>query len=389
MKEKTKLVASGRPRKRPFHPVNPAVERASTYLFPTYDDYIEGGRKIIYGRLGGPTHRALEEAVTALEGGVETRLAPSGLQAVNAAILAFVKAGDRVLMADTVYDPSRKFCENFLARFGVETTFYNPLAGESLADLMTPNTKVVFAESPGSLTFEVQDIPALAAVAHAGGAKLIVDNTWSAGVYLKPVSLGADVVVQAGTKYLGGHSDCLIGAITSADEDTAQSIYYALLQIGSNVSADDAWLTLRGMRTLGARMQAHEKNALALAKWLGKRAEVETVLHPALKSSPGHAHWKRDFSGSSGLFGIVLKPVPTAQLKAFFNSLRLFGMGFSWGGFESLCIHVRPEKYRTATQWTAPGPVLRIHAGLEDIDDLIADLERAFAVMKTQKGNAT
>ena len=388
MKERTKLIASGRPRKKPSHPVNPAVERASTYLFPTYDDYVEGGRKIVYGRLGGPTHRALEETVTALEGGVETRLAPSGLQAVNAAILAFVKAGDRLLMTDSAYDPTRKFCERFLARFGVETVFYNPLIGVDIADLMAPNVKVVFAESPGSLTFEVQDLPALAKAAHAGGAKLIVDNTWAAGVFLKPLALGADVVVQAGTKYLSGHSDCLIGTITSADEDAAKAIYHSLLQIGSNVSADDAALTLRGMRTLSVRMREHERTALTLAKWLSKRPEVETVLHPAMKTCPGHQIWKRDFAGSSGLFGVVLKPVPLAQLKAFFNSLRFFGMGFSWGGYESLCIHVRPEQNRSATPWNAEGPVLRIHAGLEDSDDLIADLERAFAMMKTSKGAA-
>ncbi len=386
MKERTRLITAGRPRKRPAHPVNPPVERVSTYLFPTYDDFIEGGKNIVYGRLGGPTHRALEETVTSLEGGVETRLAPSGLQAVNASLLAFVKAGDRVLMTDSAYDPTRKFCERFLARFGVETTFYDPMLGGDLASLMTPNTRVVFAESPGSLTFEVQDVPALAKVAHAGGAKLIVDNTWSGGVFFKPIAHGADVVVQAGTKYLGGHSDCLIGTITSADKVSANLVFQALLQIGSNVSADDAWLTLRGMRTLSARMAAHQETGIKLAQWLAARPEVADVLHPALKSSPGRLIWKRDFSGASGLFGVVLNPVATPALKNFFNALDLFGMGFSWGGFESLCIHVHPEKNRTAVRWTAPGPVLRIHAGLEDADDLIGDLERGFAAMKSTKG---
>ncbi len=386
MKERTRLVAAGRPRKRPSHPVNPPVERASTYLFPTYDDYIDGGRNIVYGRLGGPTHRALEECVTSLEGGVETRLAPSGLQAVNAALLAFVKAGDRILMTDSVYDPTRKFCDRFLARFGVETVYYDPLIGADIAALMTANTRVVFAESPGSLTFDVQDIPAIAKAAHQGGARFIVDNTWSGGVFLKPISLGADIVVQAGTKYLSGHSDCLIGTITAADEDGAKAIFQSLLQIGSNVSADDAYLTLRGMRTLAARMAAHQETALTLAKFLAKRPEVARVLHPALKSSPGHLIWKRDFSGTSGLFGAILHPQSRPALKAFFNALRLFGMGFSWGGFESLCIHVHPEKNRSATEWKEPGPVLRFHAGLEDADDLIADLERGFAAMKSVKG---
>lgn len=386
MKDTTKLVAAGRPHRRPSHPVNPPVERASTYLFPTYDDYIEGGKNIVYGRLGGPTHRALEEAVTALEGGVETRLAPSGLQAVNASLLAFVKSGDRILMSDSVYDPTRKFAQNFLARFGVETAFYDPLIGPELAGMMTPNTTIVFAESPGSLTFEVQDIPALAQVAHAGGAKLIVDNTWAAGFFFKPIAHGADVVVQAATKYLSGHSDCLLGTITSADEETARRIFLALLQIGSNVSADDAYLTLRGMRTLAARMAAHEATGVALAKWLERRPEVASVLHPAHKSCPGHMKWKRDFQGASGLFSVIFNPVPLPRLKSFFNTLRLFGMGFSWGGYESLCIHVHPEKNRSATKWTAEGPVLRFHAGLEDAGDLIADLENAFAAMKSAKG---
>lgn len=383
MKEPTKLVAAGRPKKRPFHPVNPPVERASTYLFPTYDDFVEGGRNIVYGRLGGPTHRALEETITVLEGGVETRLASSGLQAVNAALLAFVRAGDKILVVDTAYDPTRKFCERFLARFGVETVFYDPLRG--VDDLMTPAVKAIFAESPGSLTFEVQDIPALAKIAREHGARLIVDNTWSAGVHFKPIAVGAHVSVEAGTKYFSGHSDCLIGSISSADEDTAKLIFQSLLQLGSNVSADDAYLTLRGLRTLAARMPVHEANGLALARWLAKRPEVERVLHPALKGTPGHAIWKRDFSGASGLFGVVLKPVSKPSLKAYFNALRHFGMGYSWGGFESLCVRVHPEKNRSATRWTAEGPVLRFHAGLEHIDDLTADLERAFAAMRSAR----
>lgn len=386
MKEKTRLIAAGRPRKKPFHPVNPPVERVSTYLFPTYDDYIEGGRNIVYGRLGGPTHRALEETITALEGGIETRLAPSGLQAVNAALLAFVKAGDRILVTDSAYDPTRKFCDRFLSRFGVEIAYYDPLIGAEFSGLITENTKAVFAESPGSLTFEVQDIPALAKAAHARGARLIVDNTWSGGVFLKPLALGADIVVHAGTKYFSGHSDCLIGSITSRDEEASKAIFQSLLQIGANVSADDAYLALRGMRTLAVRMEAHQQNALALAKWLAKRPEVKSVLHPALKPFTGNAIWKRDFSGASGLFGVILNPVGKPALKAFFNTLRHFGMGFSWGGFESLCIHVHPEKNRSATKWTEEGQVLRIHAGLEDIDDLTDDLERSFAAMKAAKG---
>lgn len=381
MKEETQLIAAGRPRRRPAHPVNHPVERASTYLFPTYDDYLEGIKNITYGRLGGANHRALEETVNILEGGFETRLAPSGLAAVNIAILAFCAAGDRILVTDSVYDPVRKFCDRFLKRFGVETTYYDPMIGEDIAGLVTARTKVILAESPGSLTFEVQDLPALAKAANGTGAKLIVDNTWGAGYFLKPLKLGAHVSVQSGTKYLAGHADCLIGTISSADEETAKSIFQALLQLGSNVSADDAYLTLRGARTLAQRLARHQETGLRLAKWMARRPEVERVLHPALKTCPGHAMWKRDFSGASGLFGVVLKPTPLPALKAFFNALKLFGIGFSWGGFESLCVHVRPETSRTATPWREEGPLIRLHAGLEDPDDLLADLERAFSAM--------
>jgi cystathionine beta-lyase len=246
---------------------------------------------------------------------------------------------------------------------------------------MQPNTKVVFAESPGSLTFEVQDLPALARAAHAHGAKLVVDNTWSGGYFMKPIELGADVSLQAATKYLVGHADALVGTLTSADEQTAQKIFYALLQLGSNVSADDAYLALRGMRTLSTRLERHQENASELVKWLKKRDEVERILHPAQKNNPGHNVWKRDFAGASGLFGVVLKPRSLPALKAFFNAFKLFGIGFSWGGYESLVLPVKPENYRTATAWKEDGPVIRFHAGLEDIEDLKIDLERAFMAL--------
>ncbi|MEO0399153.1 MAG: cystathionine beta-lyase [Pseudomonadota bacterium] len=381
MKEPTKLVTAGRPVERPAHPVNQPVERASTILFPTYDDFLEGKKKIRYGRLGTSSHRALEEAVTALEGGVETRLAPSGMQACVAAILAFVKNGDHILMADGVYDPTRKFAEGFLKKFGVETTFFDPMLGGDIKDLMRPETTLVFAEAPSSLTFEVCDLPAIAAAAHEGGGAVVVDNTWSAGVYYKPLSLGADVSVQACTKYLCGHADSLVGSISAAHEDAARAIFQSLLRIGSNVSADDAYLTLRGMRTLTTRLERHQATGLKLAKWLGKREDVKQVLHPALKTTPGHANWKRDFTGASGLFGIVLETNDEPALRAFHDALRLFGMGFSWGGFESLCIPVDPAANRSAVPWTEDGAVLRLHAGLEDLEDLVLDLESAFAAM--------
>lgn len=381
MKDETKLIAAGRPHRRPHHPVNAPVERASTYLFPTYDDFIDGARNIVYGRLGTSTHRALEEAVNALEGGFETRLAPSGLAAVNFAILAFCEAGAEALVPDSVYDPVRKFCDRFLKRYGVRTVYYDPMIGADIDALLTQRTKVVVVESPGSLTFEIQDLPAIAAAAHKVGAKVVCDNTWSAGVFHKPLRLGADVSVQAGTKYLAGHADCLIGTLSSVDETTAKGIFQALLQLGSNVSADDAFLALRGLRTLGVRLQRHEASGLELAKFLARRPEVDRVLHPALKSAPGHALWKRDFTGSSGLFSAVLKPVPEPGIKAFFNALRVFGIGYSWGGFESLCVPVRPETSRTAEPWREEGPVFRFHAGLEDVEDLKADVERAFSAM--------
>jgi cystathionine beta-lyase len=379
MKDDTKLVSLGRPHRRPHHPVSHAVERASTFLFPTYEDFLEGGRKIVYGRLGGESHRALEEAMTGLEGGFATRLASSGLQAVTAALLAFVKAGDRVLITDNVYDPTRKFADRFLARFGVDVGYFDPLSIAALKSQLDARVKVVFAESPGSLTFEVSDLKAIGDAAHAVGARLVVDNTWSGGYFLKPIALGADAVVQSGTKYLGGHSDLLIGSITSADAETAEFVFQALLQLGVNVSADDATLALRGMRTLAVRLARHHTTGVAIADYLARRPEVERVFHPARADCPGHDLWKRDFSGASGLFGALLKPTSKAQVAAFFNALKHFGMGYSWGGFESLCIEARPQNSRTARPWTQEGVLLRIHAGLEDPADLISDLEHGFA----------
>jgi cystathionine beta-lyase len=386
MKEETRLVSTGRPGvdqadDRRALPVNAPVERASTILFPTYSDYLEGVRSVRYGRFGTSTHRAFEASVTALEGGHSTRIAPSGLLAVTAAILAFVKAGDHVLVTDSAYDPTRTFAEKFLRRFGVDVEYYAPTLGAGVAALIRDRTKVIFAETPGSLTFEVQDIPALARVAKDAGAALIVDNTWSGGLFLKPIALGAAISVQAGTKYLAGHSDVMIGTITSADARVASLVYDSLSQIGSAASPDDAYLAHRGLRTLAVRMRRCGETGLALARWLEGRPDVKRVMHPALESFPGHAIWKRDFTGASGLFSFVMPPMPEAAIAAFFDALSLFGIGFSWGGYESLAVRVRPERARTITPWTEPGAVVRIHAGLEDVDDLRADLGRAFAAM--------
>lgn len=385
VKDETGLVANGRPEAGSPNdraiPVNPPVERASTILFPTYADYLDGVRSVRYGRFGTQTHRAFEASVTALEGGHSTRIAPSGLLAVTASILAFVKAGDHVLITDSAYDPTRTFAEKFLRRFGVDVDYYEPSLGAGLANFVRDRTKVIFAESPGSVTFEVQDLRALAHVAGGAGAALIVDNTWSGGLLLKPLALGASVSVQAGTKYLAGHSDVMIGTITSADERTAGLVYDSLSQIGSAASPDDVYLAHRGMRTLALRMRRCGETGLALARWLEGRPETTRVMHPALESFPGHEIWKRDFSGASGLFSFVMPPMSERAIAAFFDSLTLFGIGFSWGGYESLAVRVRPERARSAAPWTDPGPVVRLHAGLEDAEDLKADLDQAFAAM--------
>jgi cystathionine beta-lyase len=386
LKDETGLAANGRPRcdaagDARAYAVNPPVERASTILFPTYADFLEGSAQVRYGRFGASTHRALERSIAALEGGHSTRLAPSGLQAIAAAMLAFVKAGDHVLIADCVYDPTRTFADALLSRFGVDVEYFAPSIGAGLAALIRASTTVVLTESPGSLTFEVQDLPAIARAADSAGAILVADNTWSGGLYHKPIALGAKVSVQAATKYLSGHSDVMLGAITSADEPIARRIYDSLSQIGAAVSPDDVYLAHRGLRTLAVRLERCGETGLELAAWLAARPEVVRVLHPALPSHPGHALWRRDFTGAPGLFSIVLKPAPEAAIAAFFDALQLFGIGFSWGGYESLAVRVRPERARTIEPWTETGAVIRLHAGLEDADDLIADLERAFAAM--------
>lgn len=384
MKDQTKLCASGRPhasdRNKGAHPVNPPVERVSTILFPTYADFLEGTAKGLYGRFGSSTHRAFEESVSVLEGGHSTRIAPSGLLAVTAAILAFVQAGDHVLITDSVYDPTRTFADTFLKRFGVAVDYYAP-EGATIAAQITARTKVIYAESPGSLTFEVQDTPALAKLAHASGAALIVDNTWGAGFYCKPIALGADVSVQAGTKYLAGHSDVMIGTITSANESIAARIYDSLVQLGSAASPDDVYLAHRGMRTLGVRLRQSGDTGFRLARWLQTRPEIAAIMHPGFENHPSHDLWKRDFTGASGLFSAVFNPVSETAIAAFFDALRVFGIGFSWGGYESLAVRVRPERARSVKLWQSPGPVVRFHAGLEDPEDLIADLDTALAAM--------
>jgi cystathionine beta-lyase len=366
--------------------VNPPVYRASTILFPTVAE-LEAGRDparrfdvVRYGQLGTPTTFALEEAVAAIEGGYRTALVPSGLAAVTTALTALLKSGDHLLMVDTTYTPTRHFCDAILPRFGVTTTYYDPLVGAEIATLFRPNTRVVFVESPGSLTFEVQDVPAIAAAAHAAGIAVVMDNTWASPYFFQAFAHGVDVSIQAATKYLAGHADVMIGTITTT-KTLYEPVRSMVAELGLCVSPDDAYLALRGMRTLAVRLDRHQRNAMRIATWLAERPEVERVLYPALPDDPGHAIWARDFLGASGLLGAVLAPVPKAAVDALLDELVLFGKGMSWGGYESLAIPVYPASTRSATRWDARGPCVRLHVGLEDPDDLIVDLARGFERM--------
>lgn len=378
MKRDTVLVTAGRDPEANHGVVNPPVYHASTILFPTVAALEAGERArhdtVFYGRYGTPTTFALEQAVAAVEGGYRTVAVASGKAAVLCALIAFLKAGDHVLVVDSVYAPTRALCARLLARFGVETTFHDPLIGAGLADLIRPETRVVFAESPCSLSFEVQDIPAIAAAAHEAGCVMILDNTWASPLFFKPFDHGVDVSVQAGTKYIVGHSDAMLGLITTTEAVHAQ-VREAAAELGAPPGPDDCYLAQRGLRTLAVRLERHMETGLKLARWLNQRPEVARVMHPGLEGDPGHALWQRDFEGASGLFGVVLQPGPKEAIAAMLDGMELFKMGYSWGGYESLIVPTYPARARSATQWDAPGPSLRLHAGLEDADDLIADLE--------------
>jgi cystathionine beta-lyase len=383
MKEDTKLAHAGRDPHAHHGAVNTPVYHASTILFPTMEQFINRSSKdvkIKYGLRGTPTIFALEDALTALEGGHGTVLAPSGLQAITMALMAFLKAGDHMLVTDSTYAPTRNFCNKVLAEFGVETEIYDPAIGAGIARLMRPNTRVVWTEAPGSQTFEMQDIPAISAAAHEAGAVVLIDNTWSGGYYFKPLAHGADVSVHAATKYLVGHSDVLMGAII-CNERTYDRVKTRAGLFGNYAAPDDVYLTLRGFRTMGVRLPRHYESGLKVAKWLLGRPEVTRVMHPALPNDPGHQLWKRDFTGASGLFGFVVNTKERKRVAAMLDGMKLFGMGASWGGFESLLIPTWPEQNRTVTKWQTEGQTLRIHIGLEDPEDLIADLDAGFARM--------
>lgn len=379
---RTRLVHAGRDPDDQFGFINMPPFRGSTVLFPSYDA-IKGrvGQRFVYATRGTPSSEALETAWCEIAGAARTVLAPTGLAAIALALMTPVKAGDHVLITDSAYNPTRNFCDTILARMGVETTYYDPYVGAGIADLMRPNTSVVLVEAPGSLTFDIQDVPAIAEVAHARGACVVMDNTWATPLFFPPHARGVDLAIEAGTKYLSGHSDLMIGLV-SANEAWASRLRQTFDCFAMCAGPDDTFLALRGMRTMELRLREAERQGLALANWLAGRPEVREVIHPALENHRGHAIWKRDFSGSSGLFSVILHPVPEKAVAALLDSLELFGMGYSWGGFESLVIPFDCSTFRTATTWTPGGPALRFQVGLENIEDLKADLEQGFDKMR-------
>lgn len=374
----TQLTHAGRQPDEHYGFVNTPIYRGSTVTFPDVDSLLSGNQRYTYGRKNNPSTEALTDAINTLEGAAGSILCPSGLAACTTAILAVVGAGDHLLVPDSVYWPTRLFCNTAAKRFGIETTFYDPTIGAGIEALLRPNTKAVFAESPGSLTFEIQDIGQLADICHRHGALLIMDNTWATPLFFKPLEHGVDLSLMAATKYLVGHSDALVGTI-AANAGTWKQLQDYQYQAGVYVGPDDANLTLRGLRTMGVRLQRHQQSALQVARWLETRAEVARVIHPALPSHPQHALWQRDFKGASGLFSFVTREAPFSAVKALLDDLKLFGLGFSWGGFESLAIPADPRNSRSATQWQDAGHLIRLHIGLEDPEDLIADLQAGFA----------
>ncbi len=378
MDERTRLLRDAVKRTAPRRPVNPPIERATTLINAEAKDLRrQGDLGPTYGISGGQVHRALEAGLAELEHARRVFLVPTGLASVTVAILACVGAGDAVLVTDSVYSPSRRFCEVQLKRFGIEATFAPPRAtADDLMALCTDRTKLVVMESPGSLTFEIPDAGAVAAAARARGILTMLDNTWSAGVFFKPLDHGVDLSVQALSKYVGGHSDVFLGSIAVKDDAIAKRVDDVIEDFGWYVSPDDAYLALRGLRTLPVRLAQHQESALKVAQWLTAQPGVAQVLYPALPSSPDHALWTRDFTGASGLMGVELAPGSREAAEAFLDTLELFGVGFSWGGFESLATYEDPQLVRRKHQPRRAGPLVRLHIGLEHPDDLIADLRR-------------
>jgi len=380
-KPDTRLVEAGRRPEWTGGIVNPPVYRASTILFDSVEamDAANPPRDgtLHYGRNGTPTTWALCEALTELEPGASmTRLFPSGAAAVAGALLAVLESGDELLMVDTAYGPTRALCDTVLKRFGVATHYYDPMIGAGIADLIGERTRAIFLESPGTHTFEVQDVPAICAVARERGIVTLIDNTWATPFFFPAVAAGVDLSILACTKYIGGHADLMLGSVT-AKAEVASRLEQTRRVLGQSAGPDEAWLALRGLRTLGLRLRQHQESGLRVARWLEAQPQVARVLHPALAGCPGHAHWARDFTGATGLFSIVLNGGDSAARAAFIDGLERFGIGYSWGGYESLAVPADPVRTATQTEWE--GPLVRLHVGLEDPDDLIADLAAGLA----------
>lgn len=389
-KIETALVQAGRTPIKQYGFVNPPLKRGSTVLHASVAAKAEVGQRAfepaeIYGLMGNETHFALEAAIAEIEGGTRAQVTGSGLSAITLPLLAYLKAGDHLLVPDSIYGPTRSFCDSVLKRFGVETSYYNPmLTPAALAVLFRPNTRVLFTESPGSHTFEVQDVPGLAAVAHSHGAKVFMDNTWGI-LHFAPFEKGVDVSIHALTKYPGGHSDIILGAVVVNSDEDWRWLRQGALELGNYASPDDCWLALRGLRSMHVRLKAAEAAGLKLALWFAGRPEVARVLHPALPSCPGHEFYKRDFTGACGLFGVVFKPEYTAaDVVRMIDALKLFGIGASWGGFESLVLPTTGTIRRSAGTGRFEGEAARFQVGLENIDDLIADLEQGLAALRSK-----
>ncbi len=383
MKKETQIVSVGRDKKWSKGVINPPVFRASTVVFETMNEMRfatknRANGEMFYGRRGTPTHFAFQAAIAELEGGVGTALYPSGSAAISGALLSFLKAGDHLLMVDSAYEPTRDLCDKMLKGFGIETTYYDPMIGAGIGKLIRPNTKVLFLESPGSITMEVQDVPTLSRIAHEHNITVMLDNTWASPINCRPFEMGVDISIQAATKYIVGHSDVMLGTATANATHWDQLRENSYL-MGQCTSGDDVYLASRGLRTLGVRMAQHEQNALKVANWLATRPEIDHIRHPAFESCPGHQFFKRDFNASNGLFSFVLKQGDLKSITAFVENMDHFKMGFSWGGYESLILGIFGiDKLRTATQWDSSKPLIRLHIGLENPDDLIDDLNRAF-----------
>ena len=383
MKKETKVVEAGRSSKWTNGTVNPPVQRASTVVFDSVKDMKAAAvnktnQTLFYGRRGTTTSFAFSDAMVEIEGGAGCALYPSGTAAITNAIISFVKTGDNILMVDSAYEPTRDYCDKILLKMGVTTTYYDPLIGKGIEALIQDNTTIIFLESPGSITMEVQDVPGIAEVAHKHDCVVMLDNTWGAGINFRPFDYGVDVSIQAATKYIVGHSDVMLGTATATEKYWPQLRENSYI-MGQCTSPDDLYLALRGIRTLSVRLNQHQKSALKIANWLAKRPEVETVLHPALPSCPGHEYFERDFTGSNGLFSFVLNRGTQAAITELLDGMKHFKMGYSWGGFESLILAISGiNTMRTVTDWNYEFPLIRLHVGLENVDDLIEDLEKGF-----------